>query len=63
MYFDILVCQLTLAEGSGSSKIIEVSEARELLWEVSEGPDEELVGDTKALDLMASSPGSSWRDL
>ena len=63
MYFDILVCQLTLAEGSGSSKIIEVSEARELLWEVSEGPDEELVGDARAVALMASSLGSFGRDL
>ena len=63
MYFDILVCHLTLAEGSESSKIIEVSEARELLWEVSEGPDEELVGDTRALTLMASSLGSVGRDL
>ena len=63
MYFEILVCQLTLAEGSGSSKIIEVSEARELLWEVSEGPDEELVGDARALALMASSLGSIGRDL
>ena len=62
MYFDILVCQLTLAEGSGSSKIIEVSEAREL-WEVSEGPDEELVGDARAVALMASSLGSFGRDL
>ena len=63
MYFDILECQLTLAEESGSSKIIEVSEARELLWEVSEGPDEELAGDTRALVLMASSLGSVGRDL
>ena len=57
------MCQLTLAEGSGSSKIIEVSEARELLWEVSEGPDEELVGDARAVALMASSLGSVGRDL
>ena len=63
MYFDILVCQLTLAEGSGSSKIIEVIEARELLWEVSEGPDEELAGDVRAVALMASSLGSVGRDL
>ena len=63
MYFDFLVCQLTLAEGLGSTKVIEVSEARELLWEVSEGPDEELVGDARAVALMASSLGSVGRDL
>ena len=63
MVGDLLACQLTLAEGSGSSKIVEVLEARELLWEVSEGPDEELVGDARALALMASSLGSVGRDL
>ena len=63
MVFDLLACQLTLAEGSGSSKIVEVLEARELLWEVSEGPDEELVGDARAVTLMASSLGSIGRDL
>ena len=62
MVFDILACQLTLAEGSGS-KIVEVLEARELLWEVSEGPDEELAGDVRAVALMASSLGSVGRDL
>ena len=63
MVGDLLACQLTLAEGSGSSKIVEVLEARELLWEVSEGPDEELVGDARAVALMASSLGSVGRDL
>ena len=63
MVCDLLACQLTLAEGSGSSKIVEVLEARELLWEVSEGPDEELVGDARAVALMASSLGSFGRDL
>ena len=63
MVFDLLACQLTLAEGSGSSKIVEVIEARELLWEVSEGPDEELAGDARAVALMASSLGSLGRDL
>ena len=38
-------------------------EARELLWEDSEGPDEELVGDARAVALMGSSLGSVGRDL
>ena len=63
MVLDLLACQLTLAEGSGSSKIVEVLEAEELLWEVSEGPDEELAGDVRAVALMASSLGSVGRDL
>ena len=63
MYFDILECHSTLAEGSRSSKIFEVIEVRELLWEVSEGPDEELAGDARAVALMASSLGSVGRDL